>query len=84
MRYPKDGVLTPNMLREMADMMEKKEAYGDVILEINDESHIPEYLGKDGYDRAYRRWLDKSITIRVTLLGSVEVQTPNGDWVVYR
>lgn len=83
MRFPRDGVLTPAALRELADMMEKREAYAEATFTIDEESHKVEMLGTDGYGRAHRQWYDKSVTIKVTVLGAVEVQHFDGTWEVY-
>jgi hypothetical protein len=80
MRIPKDCVVSPELLRQLADQIEERQAYAELTFEYNDESYKPDFLGMDGYGRPHRRWVDKSMTIKFDIRGPVEVQGRDGIW----
>lgn len=75
---------TPQMLRDLADKIEKEEAYGRFEYRIDHEMMDPIY-GNDvqlyGHRYQTRHFIDRIINIEIKLIGPKEFLLPNGDWV---
>lgn len=71
--------MTPEQLRDLADMVERGDAVADYHVIIQSGEKV-RFIGFDEENRAMRRHEEKTVNIEVKMYGRAQVLTPMGHW----